>query len=111
MQKLTVVRVFWSQVGFNVELGGYFSVKRNTMSIDGDTFLTYDQVVPYCKALLEVFRYASLLLPHQMPCIVLQGLTTCILTATGPSGTLHHSLDNAWYIIAVVKLQGEEIST
>lgn len=44
------------QVGFNVELGGYFSVKRNTMSIDGDTFLTQDQVVPYCKALLEVFR-------------------------------------------------------
>ncbi len=44
------------QVGFNVELGGYFSVKRNTMSINGDTFLTLDQVVPYCKALLEVFR-------------------------------------------------------
>ncbi|BDA47083.1 Ferredoxin-nitrite reductase, chloroplastic [Coccomyxa sp. Obi] len=44
------------EVGFNVELGGYFSVKRNTMSIDGDTFLTQDQVVPYCKALLEVFR-------------------------------------------------------
>ena len=45
------------QVGFNVELGGYFSVKRNTMSIDGNTFVTYDQTVAYCKALLEVFRY------------------------------------------------------
>ncbi len=44
------------QVGFNVELGGYFSVKRNTMSIDGNTFVPYDQTVAYCKALLEVFR-------------------------------------------------------
>lgn len=26
------------------------------MSISGDTFVRYDQVVPYCKALLEVFR-------------------------------------------------------
>ena len=46
------------QVGFNVELGGYFSVKRNTMSIDGNTFVEYDQTVAYCKALLEVFRCA-----------------------------------------------------
>lgn len=45
-----------AQVGFNVELGGYFSVKRNTMSINGDTFVAEDQVVAYCKALLEVFR-------------------------------------------------------
>ena len=44
------------EVGFNVELGGYFSIKRNVMSLSGDTFLSYDQVVPYCKALLEVFR-------------------------------------------------------
>ena len=44
------------QVGFNVELGGYFSVKRNTMSINGNTFVTQDQAVAYCKALLEVFR-------------------------------------------------------
>ena len=48
------------QVGFNVELGGYFSVKRNTMSIDGNTFVEYDQTVAYCKALLEVFRCASI---------------------------------------------------
>jgi hypothetical protein len=44
------------ETGFNVELGGYFSIKRNVMSLSGDTFLTQDQVVPYCKALLEVFR-------------------------------------------------------
>ncbi|KAK9799721.1 hypothetical protein WJX73_004054 [Symbiochloris irregularis] len=44
------------EVGFNVELGGYFSIKRNTVSIDGNTFVTQEQVVPYCKALLEVFR-------------------------------------------------------
>jgi ferredoxin-nitrite reductase len=43
-------------VGFNVELGGYFSIKRNTMSIPGDTFITPDQVAAYCKGLMEVFR-------------------------------------------------------
>ena len=47
------------QVGFNVELGGYFSGKRNTMSIDGDTFVARDQVVAYCEALLKVFRCAQ----------------------------------------------------
>ena len=44
------------QVGFNVELGGYFSIKRNTMSINGDTFITPEQVTSYCKGLMEVFR-------------------------------------------------------
>ncbi|KAG7671214.1 hypothetical protein KSW81_003352 [Nannochloris sp. 'desiccata'] len=44
------------EIGFNVELGGYFSIKRNIMSISGNTFLAVDQVVPYCLALLEVFR-------------------------------------------------------
>lgn len=44
------------EIGFNVELGGYFSIKRNAVSMDGDTYLTQDQVVPYCKALLEVYR-------------------------------------------------------
>ncbi|GAB4819719.1 hypothetical protein N2152v2_006765 [Parachlorella kessleri] len=43
-------------VGFNVEVGGYFSPKRNVVSIPMDTFLTQEQVVPFCKALLEVFR-------------------------------------------------------
>jgi len=44
------------EVGFNLEVGGYFSIKRNAVSFDGDTFIRQDQVVPYCKALLEVFR-------------------------------------------------------
>ena len=43
-------------VGFNLEVGGYFSPKRNVVSIPMDTFLTQEQVVPFCKALLEVFR-------------------------------------------------------
>jgi Nitrite and sulphite reductase 4Fe-4S domain len=47
------------QVGFNVELGGYFSIKRNAVSMDGDTFLMQAQVVPYCQALLEVYRWAT----------------------------------------------------
>ena len=45
------------QIGFNVELGGYFSIKRNAQSINGNTFLRQDQVVAYLKALLEFFRY------------------------------------------------------
>ena len=44
------------QVGFNLEVGGYFSIKRNAVSIWGDTFIREDQAVAYCKALLEVFR-------------------------------------------------------
>lgn len=44
------------QVGFNVELGGYFSIKRNARSIPGDTWLDVEEVAPYCKAILEVFR-------------------------------------------------------
>lgn len=44
------------KVGFNVELGGYFSIKRNATSIPGDTWLDIEEVAPYCKAILEVFR-------------------------------------------------------
>lgn len=44
------------EIGFNLEVGGYFSIKRNAVSFDGDTFVRQDQVVAYCKALLEVFR-------------------------------------------------------
>ena len=46
-------------MGFNLEVGGYFSIKRNAVSIPGDTFVRADQVVPYCRALLEVFRCGS----------------------------------------------------
>ncbi len=49
-----------SQIGFNLEVGGYFSIKRNAVSMDGDTFIRQDQVVPYCKAMLEVFRCVGL---------------------------------------------------
>lgn len=52
----TQVGVCWLQVGFNVELGGYFSIKRNATSIPGDTWLEVEEVAPYCKAILEVFR-------------------------------------------------------
>jgi ferredoxin-nitrite reductase len=48
------------QIGFNVELGGYFSIKRNAVSMNGDTFLTQAQVVPYCQALLEVYRWGDI---------------------------------------------------
>eukprot|EP01025_Chloroclados_australasicus_P007920 TRINITY_DN1269_c0_g1_i2.p1 TRINITY_DN1269_c0_g1~~TRINITY_DN1269_c0_g1_i2.p1 ORF type:complete len:589 (-),score=63.39 TRINITY_DN1269_c0_g1_i2:316-2082(-) len=44
------------EIMFNVVVGGYFSVKRNTMSIPMDTSVTYDQVVPFCEALLKAFR-------------------------------------------------------
>ena len=44
------------EVGFNVELGGYFSIKRNTMSIPGDTYIRPDQINDYVRSLMEVFR-------------------------------------------------------
>ena len=43
-----------------MELGGYFSIKRNATSIPGDTWLDVEEVAPYCKAILEVFRYSIL---------------------------------------------------
>lgn len=52
-----------------MELGGYFSIKRNATSIDGDTWLDVEEVAPYCKAILEVFRSAStnsLAWPHSL---------------------------------------------
>lgn len=49
------------QIGFNLEVGGYFSIKRNAVSMDGDTFIRQDQVVAYCKAMLEVFRCGTVL--------------------------------------------------
>ncbi len=45
-----------NQVGFNVEVGGYFSIKRNVTSIPLDVHISPEQVVPFCKAVLEVFR-------------------------------------------------------
>ena len=43
-------------VRFNVLIGGYFSIKRNTMSFPIDTSVTEEQIVPFSKALLELFR-------------------------------------------------------
>ncbi len=36
-----------TQIGFNLEVGGYFSIKRNAVSFDGDTFVRQDQVLPF----------------------------------------------------------------
>lgn len=47
------------ELRFNVGVGGYFSIKRNTMSIPMDTSLTVEQIVPFSEALLKVFRYVD----------------------------------------------------
>lgn len=39
-----------------MEVGGYFSIKRNVMSIPLDVHISPEEVVPFCKAVLEVFR-------------------------------------------------------
>lgn len=44
------------EVLFNVEIGGYFSVKRNIKSVPMGVAVTEDQVVPFTEALLQVFR-------------------------------------------------------
>mmetsp|Transcript_5566 Transcript_5566/g.14123 ORF Transcript_5566/g.14123 Transcript_5566/m.14123 type:complete len:583 (-) Transcript_5566:207-1955(-) len=44
------------EVVFNVWLGGMFSAVRNVVSVDGQMSVTPDQIVPFCKALLELFR-------------------------------------------------------
>ena len=51
-----VVHPRTQEVGFNVVVGGYFSVMRNITSIPLNCFVRQDQMVAFCKAFLEVFR-------------------------------------------------------
>lgn len=44
------------EVGFNVAVGGFFSIKRNEEAIPMDTWLTMEEVVPFCEAVLLYFR-------------------------------------------------------
>lgn len=44
------------QVVYNVVVGGYFSIKRNIMSIPLGCSITQDQLMPFTEALLRVFR-------------------------------------------------------
>ncbi len=44
------------QVVYNLMVGGYFSLKRNIMSIPAPFSITQEQLLPFTKALLEVFR-------------------------------------------------------
>lgn len=44
------------EVGFNVVVGGFFSIKRNEEAIPMDTWLSMEQVVPFCEAALLYFR-------------------------------------------------------
>jgi len=44
------------KVGFNVVVGGFFSIKRNEEAIPMDAWVPYEDVVPFCKAVLEWFR-------------------------------------------------------
>jgi len=43
-------------VVFNVWLGGLFSAQRNEVSVDSNMSVTEEQVIPFTKALLEIFR-------------------------------------------------------
>lgn len=42
---------------FNVLVGGYFSIKRNIMSVPLGVALTEDQLIPFTVAALRVFRW------------------------------------------------------
>lgn len=44
------------KVVFNLMVGGYFSLKRNVMSIPATFSVTQEQLVPFTEALLKVFR-------------------------------------------------------
>ena len=41
---------------YNLNVGGYFSTKRNMMSFPADISVRHDQMVDFNRALLEVFR-------------------------------------------------------
>ena len=42
-----------------MQVGGYFSIKRNIMSIPSELSVTQEQLIPFTEALLRVFRCAS----------------------------------------------------
>lgn len=44
------------QLGFNVVVGGFFSAKRCAAAIPLDVWVTPDEVVSLCRAILEVYR-------------------------------------------------------
>jgi ferredoxin-nitrite reductase len=44
------------QLLFNVVVGGYFSLKRNIMSVPLGVAVTEEQLIPFTVALLRVFR-------------------------------------------------------
>lgn len=44
------------EIGFNVVMGGFFSVKRNAEAVPIDVWLPYDDVVDFCEAVLTWFR-------------------------------------------------------
>lgn len=48
------------QIVFNVWLGGLFSAQRNEVSVEGHMSVTEKQILPFTKALLELFRYFSI---------------------------------------------------
>mmetsp|Transcript_18000 Transcript_18000/g.44334 ORF Transcript_18000/g.44334 Transcript_18000/m.44334 type:complete len:615 (+) Transcript_18000:9-1853(+) len=47
---------FPGKEGFNVVLGGYFSIKRAAESVPFDAWIPKEDAVPFCEAVLEVFR-------------------------------------------------------
>lgn len=44
------------EIGFNVVIGGFFSIKRNEEAIPMDVWLPVDEVVEFCNAALLYFR-------------------------------------------------------
>jgi ferredoxin-nitrite reductase len=44
---------------FNVVVGGYFSIKRNIMSVPLGVAVTEEQVIPFTVALLRAFRWVE----------------------------------------------------
>ena len=41
---------------YNVVVGGYFSIKRNIVSVPMDTSVTQEQLIPFAEAVLMAFR-------------------------------------------------------
>ncbi len=57
-----------TQVGFNLQVGGYFSLKRNIMSIPAPFSVSMEQLMPFTEAVLTVFRCVCLGM-----CVCVQG--------------------------------------
>lgn len=55
------------------QVGGYFSIKRNILSVHAPFSVTQDQIIPFTEALLKVFRLVRACEGSYLECMFVGG--------------------------------------